>query len=301
MLKYYTWALAEKILSVVPFGSKLYYQLGSLVNKHAKGRNLSFLSSLHLIKKAKELVPQNGLVLDVGSGWFHHDAFLLWLAGDYKIVLFDIRENSRLAYIKNYIQTLLNNLDHLSEELGFNKSKTKSGLLQILEMKTKQEVYVFCNFTPCISTAALESSFKESSFDFMISNCVLNHIPPETLTAELKLLRKLLKPDGFMYYLIGHDDHWSFHDTSANVFNYYRYSDRYYKIFFENKFEFQNRFVKSEWDEIFKKCGLKIADYSPYITAESTLAIKNLNLDKRFSKYSREELSAIWSFYLLKK
>ena len=105
-----------------------------------------------------------------------------------------------------------------------------------------------------------------------------------------------------MYYLIGHDDHWSFHDNSANVFNYYRYSDRYYSVLFENKFEFQNRFVKSEWDELFKKVGLEVVEYFPYVTPESKNAIETLDkIDSRFSKYPPEELSTVWSFYLLKK
>jgi hypothetical protein len=60
----------------------------------------------------------------------------------------------------------------------------------------------------------------------MVSNCVLNHIPRDILLPEMKVLREILKPDGRMHFLIGHDDHWTFHDRRENQFNYYRYSDR---------------------------------------------------------------------------
>ena len=51
-----------------------------------------------------------------------------------------------------------------------------------------------------------------------------------------------------MYHLIGHDDHWAFHDPSANMFNFYRYSDWYYSLLFESM-EYHNRMVIAEWRE----------------------------------------------------
>jgi hypothetical protein len=53
-------------------------------------------------------------------------------------------------------------------------------------------------------------------------NCVLTHIPPAIVKPELAALRLMLKPTGKMYMMIGHDDHWTFHDPSANQFIYYR-------------------------------------------------------------------------------
>src|SRR2546430_8157240 len=40
-----------------------------------------------------------------------------------------------------------------------------------------------------------------------------------------------------MNVLIGHDDHWSFHDPSMRMFEYYRFSDRLYRIVFETRSE----------------------------------------------------------------
>ena len=269
MLKYYTWALSEKVLSILPLGTKLYYFAGSFLNKNKKGKNASFLSSLILVKKAKDLVPPNGTVLDVGTGWFHHEAFLLWLSGNYKIILFDIRNNSKLIYIKNYIHHIIENLEYLSEQLLFDKAESERKLSEILKMNNKEDIYTYCNFVPHITQNLDTLSIYNNSINFMVSNCVLNHIPLKMLYSELGILKKLLRPGGMMYFLIGHDDHWSFHDNTANIFNYYRYSDKFYKILFENKFEFQNRLVKPELDELFKKNGLEVIEYFPYITAES--------------------------------
>ena len=51
----------------------------------------------------------------------------------------------------------------------------------------------------------------ENSIDLMVSNCVLNHIPLDILKPELKILKKILKPNGYAF-LIGHDRSWTFHD-----------------------------------------------------------------------------------------
>lgn len=301
MIKYYTWALSEKVLSILPLGTKLYYFAGSLLTKNKKGKNASFLSSLILVKKVKDLVPPNSTILDVGTGWFHHESFLLWLSGNYKIILFDIRNNSKLIYIKNYIHHIIENLDYLSEQLHLDKTESERKLSEILKMNNKEDIYTYCNFEPHITQNLDTLSIYNNSINFMISNCVLNHIPLKMLDSELGILKKLLNPGGMMYFLIGHDDHWSFHDNTANIFNYYRYSDKFYKILFENKFEFQNRLVKPELDELFKKNGLEVIEYFPYITTESKNAVKTLGkINSRFSKYPSSELSAIWSFYLLK-
>jgi hypothetical protein len=112
----------------------------------------------------------------------------------------------------------------------------------------------------------------------------------------------MLKDDGSMYFLVGHDDHWAFHDHSANQFNYYRYSDRYYRLFFETKFEFQNRMVKQEWMEVFDRCGLRVDDYYAHITDQSREQIRRLpHIDARFAKYPLEELAIIYSYVLLRK
>ena len=50
----------------------------------------------------------------------------------------------------------------------------------------------------------------------MVSNCVLNHISFDILKPELEILKKILKPNGYMHFLIGHDDHWTFHDLKMN-------------------------------------------------------------------------------------
>ena len=302
MLRYYTWALGEKALGSLPAGRRMYAAVGRLANRDRRGKTQSFTSSLRLARKAKELTPPGGTVLDIGTGWFHHDAFLLHLAGDYRIHLFDIEDKARIEYIRNYLENLLRNSELVAAKLEIDKSEARSKLERLLALGTREEIYEACDFVPCITDEVAEPFLPEETIDFMVSNCVLNHIPPALLGTELRTLRRMLKPDGRMYHLLGHDDHWTFHDRSVNRFNYYRYSDRYYRRLFETKLEYQNRMVKQEWLRLFDRLDLEVEDYFALIDDTSRREITELpKIDERFAGYPLEELAIIHSYVLLGK
>ena len=223
MFKYYLWGLTEKALSYTPGGKRFYYAVGARWNQNTKGRQGTFRSSLRIARKGQDLVPPGGSVVDVGTGWFHNVAFLLYLVGDYQIYLFDVKDKATLVYIKNYLTELLANVALLANELRVDHAQIREKLQPLLQMRSREEIYAACNFHPVITKETSTPFLPEGTIDFMVSNCVLNHIPPNILMPELIALRKMLKDSGRRSHLLGDDDHWSFHDCSANQFNYYRY------------------------------------------------------------------------------
>jgi SAM-dependent methyltransferase len=257
-------------------------------------------TSYRLVRKARELTPPGGTILDVGTGWHHHDSFMLYLCGDYKVHLFDVEDKSCLQYIKIYLQHLLDNAEEVGRELSLDPEYVRQRLRPLLALPSREDIYRACNFTLLITDQTDRPFLPTASVDFMVSNCVLTHIPPSIVKPELAALRLMLKPGGRMYMMVGHDDHWSFHDRSANQFNYYRYSDRLYSTIFETKFEYQNRMVKSEWLPIFAEASLKVVDYWGHVTDESRREINRLPyIDERFSRYPLDELATVHSYFLL--
>lgn len=304
MLRLYGWAFGEKALSYLPAGRAIYKSLGYMVHRRNRGWKSGGEAepSFKLAQKAREIFPSGGIAMEVGTGWFNHDAFLLYLVGNYTVYLFDIEDNARIAYIRNYVSNLLAKIDIVCKELGLETETTRWKLNRVLGARNKQEIYKMCNFIPCITKEIDQPFLPERSIDYMTGNCVLNHIPVNILIPELLSLRAMLKDDGKMYFLIRHDDHWAFHDPKANQFNYYRYSDRVYRLLFETKLEFQNRLVKPEWQEIFERCSLREEDRVDVITDRSREAIRDLpHLDSRFLKYPRDNLSISYSYVLLRK
>ena len=236
MIKYYSWAIAQKVLSYVPGGDKVYYGLGSIVQRNVKGRAGPMSSAINLVKNIQNLVGKDAVIMDVGTGWYHHEPFLLYLCGFSKFYLFDVVEKSKFIYIKNYLNGIIDNIEVISNELQIDESNAIDKINELLSCNSKKEIYKICNFEPVITKDTNRLFMPENSIDLMVSNCVLNHIPLDILKPELKILKKILKPNGYMHFLIGHDDHWTFHDLKMNKFQYYIYSDKYYKRLFETNF-----------------------------------------------------------------
>jgi SAM-dependent methyltransferase len=299
VIRYYAWALAEKGLEALPHGERVYSAVGRLVKYRSHGTRPSYTSSLRLMHRARDYLGPGSVAMDIGSGWFHHDAFMLYLVGeDITVYLFDVREKARLRYVRNYLRTLLDDSPLLSSELGIDQRRIVDKLRPLLDLRSLDSIYERCGFIPCVTAEVEQPWLEEQSVDFMVSNCVLNHIPPAILEAELESLKRMLKPDGAMYHLLGHDDHWAFHDRRANMFNYYRYSDGYYRRMFET-FEYQNRMVRGEWLELFERLGLEVVEYYGHVTDESRRAIRELPIDERYTRWPRSDLAIIHSYVLL--
>ena len=303
MLIYYSWAAGEKALSYTPGGKSIYRALSRIANagERSKRRLAGTPTSYRLVRKARECTPPGGTILDVGTGWHHHNSFLLYLCGDYRVYLFDVEDKSTVEYIKVYIQHLLDNVQEVATELSLDPDHIRQKLQPLLALATREDIYRACNFSLCITDQTNEPFLPVGSIDFMVSNCVLTHIPPNILGPELLAFRLMLKPEGMMYMMIGHDDHWSFHDSSVNPFNYYRYSDRMYSMLFDTKFEYQNRMVKSEWLPYFERAGLHVVDYWGFVDDIGRRRIQDLpSIDERFAKYPLDELATVHSYFLLR-
>jgi hypothetical protein len=296
--------VAEKTLSSVPGGKRLYRSVGRVVKRNRQGTGLQFTNSFPLTRKARELVPPGGTVLEVGTGWFHHDAFLLYLVGDYRIFLFDIEDRARLVYIRNYLSNLLGNVGLVSRELGIDEDEARGKLEELLTLPDRAAIYARCNFEPCITDQVDVPFLPEGSIDFMVSNCVLVHIPPELLVPELVALARMLTPDGFMYHMLGHDDHWAFHDPAMRwpSFNYLRYSERTHRLLFDTRLEYHNRLVKPEWMQVFERAGLVVEEYDAVIDDSSRDSVRALpRIAPRYAGYELDDLAIVYSYVLLRK
>lgn len=262
MLRYYAWALGEQLLWRAPGGRAVYRRAGRLLGRNRHGTSDSFVNALPVATKVQQLVPGGATIMEVGTGWFHHDAFLLYLVGDYELILFDVEDKAWLPYIRNYLQTLRRHSALLARELGPSEGEIEAKLNELLALTTREAIYDRCGLTLVIDARADTQFWPRKSVDAIVSNCVLVHIRPPLLRAELGVLSSILKDDGLMCHHLGHDDHWAFHDAAMSwpSFNYMRYPEWAWNELFCG-FEYHNRLVKPEWIELFGECGLDVADY----------------------------------------
>jgi hypothetical protein len=300
MIRYFAWPIAEKTLSYVPGGGRLYRAAGSLGQRDV-GTRTNVSSAWRLVTQAKDLGP-NATVVDMGTGWFHNLAFLLYVLGDYRIILFDIRDKANLHHIHTYLGCLVSDSDRVGSLLGIEGEVVERRLRPLLELESREAIYEACGFELRIASDPVRPPLEPGSIDLIVSYCVLGHIPPPVLGPELDALRETLSDRGRMYHMIGHVDHWTYHDPSVNRFNYYRYSDRSYGRLFDTKFEYQNRMVKAEWLELLDRHKLAVVDYFDDLNDDSRKAIAELpQIADRFAQHPAEELAIERSFVLLER
>jgi len=58
---------------------------------------------------------------------------------------------------------------------------------------------------------------------------------------------RILKPGGYMIHQIGIDDHLQHYDPAESPKNYLRFSDRAWKLLFENDVQYFNRLQACDW------------------------------------------------------
>ena len=87
--------------------------------------------------------------------------------------LFDIQDRAWLSYTRTYLQYLIEHLDSVASELSIDPEE---------DPKTRDDIYKACNFNSIVADVTDKPFLPERSLDFVMSNCVLSHIPPAELS-----------------------------------------------------------------------------------------------------------------------
>lgn len=304
-VRYHLWPLAEQMLGRMPGGHRIYDALGHM--KHAREHDSILASSLRLARRSRALKPDGGHALDVGTGWYHRDAFLLYLAGEgrrWRVTLFDVSDKATLGSIRAHLQCVLRHAGDIGQAVGLTAEAVANLVQPLLALPTREAVYERCGFTLAITTRTDQPMAPEGSVDLVVSNCVLNHIPPAVLVPELRAIRATLAPDGVFNVLVGHDDHWAFHDRTANMFECYAIRDHVYAAYYETPFEYQSRIPVTQWPALFAEAGLAVKAAEMHRTEESLAAIRELRaagrLTPRYAALTDDDLAVVHAYWTLR-
>lgn len=216
--------------------------------------------------------------LELGTGWLHWYSIYLKLYVDVKISLFDVWDNRQFEACHVNLEKLRDSLT--AENInGLNIKLLNS----VLNSKNYDDVYGKLNLKYFIEPNGDLSIFNDLSFNCVFSFHVLEHIPADYNIA--KEIHRLLKEGGYSLHQIGIDDHLAFGNKKRSPKEYLKYSDKTWKLFFENKVQYFNRIQMNEWLLMFEKAGFELIEIIP-----EYCDIAKLKVNKRFSKYSLQDL-----------
>ena len=257
---FFTWAL-----EIFPFKDELYFFIQKNILKSLKINKEAIdcyeKSALHNLEKYKKINNSNpDYVLEFGSGW---------------ILAFP------LIFSKYCANVIASDIKCLAREA------VNIELEKFLNLSLNRIKYIY----PCDIS---NTGFKDRSFDLIVSNSVLEHIPRELIPKMANECYRILSERGICSFHVAHRDHWSHTDSNLEPMNYLRFSEKRWKLM-NPPLNFQNRMLQSEYVSIFEKAGF-------ICEVKSSKVPCKVKINNHFKNLPKEDFDTTHSdFTLIKK
>lgn len=293
MLRYVAAAAALKFASLPP-ASPLYRRVGNQVGARRRVRSRLDPAEGYVVRARRvlDLCNEHGLIrdgasiLEIGTGWVHWEATVLRLFYDVRATLVDVWDNRQLSAYRAYLRQLVPYIDS-----GFGMDRDRVGRAQLLlgrllEARSFEEVYELTGFTYVIDKDGTLEGFEDESFDFIVSSAVLEHVGRKILPIFIANTARVLTRGGHSFHGIDMGDHLSYLDPKAHKKQYLAYSQRTWRLLFENRVQYFNRVQRGEWLTLFERNQLKLVGLE-----ESFTTLEGLRVAAEFLHLSDRDLA----------
>lgn len=284
MVKYFLAALALKAFSLNEFTKRTYRSIGNVVGQRARQnagievyveRGNSFVA----LCKKYDAVPAQARAFELGTGWMHWYSLYLRLFFDLHITMLDVWDNRQLA-------ALHTSFGKLKAAVAAGFAGDISRLDRIVAAPNFEALYEALGLCYVIKPDGSPRQFADSTFDLIFSFHVMEHVPIGNIEGLLADFHRILKPGGYMIHQVGIDDHLQHYDPAESPKNYLRYSDRAWKLMFENDLQYFNRLQACEWIDRISGAGFVLLE-----RIAETADLGRLPIAPRFKHFRQEDLA----------
>ena len=238
----------QKLLGYLPAGHALHFHLqrrfGGLQNfsgeLESKIEDWTIMTG-HLRDAGVPLAGMRGF--EIGTGWYPTFPLACYLAGAQRLITCDLNPHLREDMLRRCVEELEAFLPRIADAAGAEATQVRERYLRLrdrvmagasLEAATDGVVHYHA------PADATRTDLQEGDVDVVFSNSVLEHVPPEVITAMYREAMRILSPGGVMFHSVNCGDHYAYVDRDIHQLNYLRYSDRQWKRW-NNAFLYQNR------------------------------------------------------------
>lgn len=274
-------AVIQNFLSFLPKSYKWNYLFQRYINK-------SFPEKLEMLDMKMSFKRQhltafggedwdfdiNGSVYEFGAGYNLAISLFMWDEGFRQQVVTDLTPLAKIDLINFAIEFSGIDIEFIKD---FNDLYTRIGI----------------KYIPNVN--ASDTGFKDLSFNYVHSTVTLEHIPKNDILPILQECYRVLKAGGIISCIIDLQDHYHYADDSISPFDFYQYSWQEWNKKYNNKLQYQNRLLASEYYTMFAQAGF--APIQMQVTKASDAQIdelKNLNLHPDFATKPIDELSNLF-------
>ncbi len=293
MVKYHLASLALKALSLNGWTRTFYRDV--LGNRFgARRRSRAGLDPYYLgkarrfLERAREhrAIDDGMHLLELGTGWMHFYALFIRLLYDVRVTLVDVWDNRQLDAFQRVSRDLDAAFDDAIQPTPSEAKRVHALLAAIQKVRSFDELYRLLDFDYRVDESGVHAGLAAESFDLAFSFDVLEHVPKDVVPALVGNTTRLLKRGGVHVHLIGIADHLTNYDRSMSPKNYLRYSDRIWKLLYENDVQYINRIQRREWLEIFATAGNTLLFEEPI-----TCDIRGLKVHPQYRRFEPLDLA----------
>jgi 2-polyprenyl-3-methyl-5-hydroxy-6-metoxy-1,4-benzoquinol methylase len=290
MLKYISVATALKLFSFNSSTRKAYRALGNRLG--ARNRISGKIPQYYLDRierkldfcRRHDILRDGDWVLELGTGWLHWEAVTLRLFFNINALLYDVWDNRQFTALQSYLQQA-----DAAFARGFcskfgDVDRARDLIRKIAAVETFDQLYDLLGFKYVIDATGTLQGIHQDKFRLVTSAGVFEHVHRDGLPAFVSGWARMIQPGGFAFHSIHISDHLYLYDRTASPKQYLAWSERTWKLLFENEVQYINRVQPSEWFALFAQAGLLVKE-----SGQSTAEIGNLSIAERYKGMARSD------------
>ncbi|WP_299432229.1 class I SAM-dependent methyltransferase [uncultured Aquimarina sp.] len=261
-------ASIQKILSSSRIGDKLNHIPAILQkNYHENVVKYQFHECIRKFDYTQLDLNQKCTALEIGTGYSVISPVILYLLGFDKIVTVDIDQDIKFESFQKQIDYLNSKeyIQEISNKGVFSPETIKKKLDEILKCANLDELLSFCNIKYIAPYTPKDISAEESTFDYIYSQVVFEHIPPEFLEILFENFKIWLKKGCYTVHTINFVDHFTnpgfFQDQNISAYNFLKFSDTYWGFWAGNSIAYTNRLSHIYYQDLFESNNLYVTNF----------------------------------------
>lgn len=287
----------QKVLGGLPGGTWLHYALqrrfGGL--RDFEGEFASKIEDwsimAHHLRYAGQPID-NARLVEVGTGWYPTFPLACYLAGARAVETFDLNRHLRPELTRRCIALLADHLDTIATgaDVDADVVRNRYALLCLHADPASDLTAATSGVVRYHAPAdATRTDLPSDSVDLVFSNSVLEHVPPDAITALYTEARRILVPGGLMFHSVNCGDHYAYVDRNLHQLHYLQYSDRAW-AFWNNAFLYQNRLRAHRFVDDASAAGFEIVLDTGTAREENLKRLQAMRVAREFAQVPPERL-----------
>ena len=291
--------LVQKTLSLAPGGVRVNEMLQRSVGSFRRfdaevtGKIEDFRLMARQLRTAG--VPIEGArFLEIGSASYPTLPVCLYLVGAERVHTIDRVRRLQLDLLRKLVVRLEREIPSIAEAAGAyagvceaKRAHLRASLSTGATLHDASESCIDYR-APADPTA---TELPQHAVDVVFSNSMLEHFPLVTLDKIFAESWRVLRPGGVVFHSVNCGDHYAYTDPSVGQLHYLQYSERQWRLLWNNDLQYQNRLRAIDFINLARKHDFEIVRDTTKVDPARLAELRALpRVAREFRGYSPEEL-----------